>query len=930
MYLRFFTFLAMMTIAALTQAAPAVALHYGKQIALNELRAFDIVVVEPDHGHDPKRYAKADSQLYAYVSVAEVQASRSYYPAIPASWKMARNGDWNSEVIDQTPAEWPELFAEKVVGPLWARGYRGFFLDTLDSYRLAKNFNEAAQQAGLVRVIETLHRRFPGIQLILNRGFEIVPQVRDKIRMVAAESLFQGWNATTRRYVPVQPADREWLLGQLNTIKQRDGIDILAIDYVAPHDRKLARATAEKIKKLGFIPWVTDSQLDSIGIGAIENQPRRILILYNGLEAPALNYTNAHRFLQMPLNHLGYIVDYADVRHPLPSGVWGDRYAGIATWFSGQLPENLGRPVAQWLLSRVDEGMRLAVLGDFGFSLDRTTAGKLGLRLLPEAAATSLNVSRQHPMLGFEAPPRPNRNSLNPLQLTDSSSQALIELRDNRQQTYVGGALTNWGGFILDPFALIEIPGTEQARWVVDPFAFLNASLQLPPMPAPDVTTENGRRLFFSHIDGDGFPSLSESPGSPPAGEVLLKEILEKHRVPTTMSVIEAEISPQGLYPKMSRQLEEIARRMFRLSHVEIASHTYTHPFRWDNSVQHGAFQDKETVFHLEVPGYQFDLTREIVGTMDYIRQRLAPPNKAVNLLLWTGDTAPGADALEIAEKAGYLNMNGGDTSITRSNPTLTAVGANGIEKNGYLQIYAPITNENIYTNLWRGPFYGFERVIETFTMTESPRRLKPVDIYFHSYSASKPAGVKAVHKAFGWAQTQTLHPVFASEYIRKVQDFYTMAIARDGDGWRIRGDGRLRTLRLPVTLRPVLTSAQGIAGFNANQEGYYLHLTDNSAWFAASSASPLAAPAQPYLFDANGRLSDWQSSLNQSKLTVSFRLTAHQPLDFRLANLAACQLSINDRPASAGRRETIDATLLTRFQLTDAAAKITISCPAR
>ena len=924
---------AMLAIAAQTQAVPAVALYYGKQIALNEFRTFDIVVVEPDHGHDPKRYAKADSQLYAYVSVAEVQASRAYYPAIPAAWKMARNGDWNSEVIDQTPAEWPEFFAEKVVGPLWARGYRGFFLDTLDSYRLAKTFDETAQQAGLVRVIETLHRRFPGIQLILNRGFEIVPQVRDKIRMVAAESLFQGWNATTRRYEPVKPADREWLLGQLNTIKQRDGVDILAIDYVAPHDRKRARATAEKIKKLGFIPWVTDSQLDSIGIGAIENQPRRILILYNGLEVPALNYTLAHRFLQMPLNHLGYIVDYADVRQPLPNAVWGDRYAGIVTWFSGQLPENLSRPVAQWLFSRIDEGMRLAMLGNFGFPLDHATAGKLGLRLLPDAAAASLSVSQQHPMLGFEAPPRPNRSNLSPIRLTDSTSQALIELRDSHQQTYSGGALTNWGGFILDPYTLIEIPGTEQARWVIDPFAFLNASLQLPPMPVPDVTTENGRRLFFSHIDGDGFPSLSESPGSPPAGAVLLKEILEKYQVPTTMSVIEAEISPQGLHPKMSRQLEDIARRMFRLSHVEIASHTYTHPFRWDNSVRHGIFQeDKEAVFHLDVPGYEFDLTREIVGAMDYIRQRLAPPNKPVNLLLWSGDTAPGADALEIAEKAGYLNMNGGDTSITRSNPSLTAVGANGIEKNGYLQIYAPITNENIYTNLWHGPFYGFERVIETFAMTESPRRLKPVDIYFHSYSASKPAGVKALHKVFGWAETQPLHPVFASEYIRKVQDFYTMAIARDGDGWRIRGDGRLRTLRLPAGLRPDLATAQGIAGFNANQEGYYLHLADSAAWFAAVSpaATPVAAPSQPYLFDANARLSNWQSNISQGKLNISFRLTAHQPLDFRLANLATCQLSVNDRPASPGQRATLDSTSLTHFQLTNAAATIAISCPAR
>ncbi|HRA15352.1 MAG TPA: endo alpha-1,4 polygalactosaminidase, partial [Giesbergeria sp.] len=170
-----------------SRAAPAVALYYGHSTPLTDFRAFDMVVVEPDHGKNPSLLPGTD--LYAYVSVAEVQASRPYYADIPAHWKLARNGHWKSDVIDQTPPEWADFFAARVIAPLWERGYRGFFLDTLDSYRLAASFDEKAQQQGLVRVIETLHQRFPGIKLVLNRGFEIVPQVRDKIQMVAAESL---------------------------------------------------------------------------------------------------------------------------------------------------------------------------------------------------------------------------------------------------------------------------------------------------------------------------------------------------------------------------------------------------------------------------------------------------------------------------------------------------------------------------------------------------------------------------------------------------------------------------------------------------------------------------------------------------------------------------------------------------------------------
>ena len=83
--------------------------------------------------------------------------------------------------------------------------------------------------------------------------------------------------------------------------------------------------------------------------------------------------------------------------------------------------------------------------------------------------------------------------------------------------------------------------------------------------------------------------------------------------------------------------------------------------------------------------------------------------------------------------------------------------------------------------------------------MTDKPRRIKPVGIYYHTYSASKAAGLKALKKVYDWALSQPLHPVRTSEFIRKVQDFHTYAIAREGDGWRVRGAGQLRTLRMPT-----------------------------------------------------------------------------------------------------------------------------------
>lgn len=193
-------------------ATPAAALYCGSDIPLEEFGAFDLTVIDPDHV-DAVGALQRNLPLYAYVSVGEVQPWRGYYGAIPEAWKLARNADWRSEIIDQSATDWPAFLAERVVQPLWDQGFRGFLLGTLDSYRLVPGFDEEAQRQGLVRVrvIETLHQRFAGMELILTRGFDILPQVRGKVQMVAAESLYQRWNARARRYEKVPEADRLWL-----------------------------------------------------------------------------------------------------------------------------------------------------------------------------------------------------------------------------------------------------------------------------------------------------------------------------------------------------------------------------------------------------------------------------------------------------------------------------------------------------------------------------------------------------------------------------------------------------------------------------------------------------------------------------------------------------------------------------------------------
>jgi hypothetical protein len=248
---------------------PTIALYYGQTPPVAALSAFDAVVIEPDSGFDPLAHPARNTRWFAYVSVGEVTPQRAWFARLPKAWITGNNDAWKSRVVDQSADGWPAFFVDNVIAPLWAKGYRGFFLDTLDSYQLvAKTDTERArQQEGLVSVIRAIKARYPAAELIFNRGFELLPQVHELAYVVAFESLYRGWNQAEGRYVEVSPADRAWLLNQTKIVHEKYGLPVLAIDYCAPVDQECAQETVAKIRADGVIPFVTDGALSGVGVG---------------------------------------------------------------------------------------------------------------------------------------------------------------------------------------------------------------------------------------------------------------------------------------------------------------------------------------------------------------------------------------------------------------------------------------------------------------------------------------------------------------------------------------------------------------------------------------------------------------------------------------------------------------------------------------
>ncbi len=862
-------------------ADPSVAFFYANNPPADELKAFDIVVVDPGSGLSPLSYGNRGSELFAYASVGETDPGAVYEKKLAGRWVMGMNKGWGSRIMDVSDPGWQRFFLDEVVAPLWEAGYRGFFLDTLDSYQIAaKKERYPAMEQGIATMILELKKRWPGARLILNRGFEVFDRVRPQVFAVAAESLYKGYSPETGGYHDVSDKERAWLLARLSHVRKL-GLPVISIDYLPPGNRQQAREIAEKIRRQGFIPWVADKDLSSLGVGSVEVVPRRILCLYDGREASEPSELKIHRFAVMPLNHMGYTVELRDMRQPLPDMIMEGRYAGVVVW---PFTEKSARPgFGEWLAKAVRDGVKVVFLEYFGMPVAGFPAGMGMTAPLMEAPKPPFRVLAKSSMMGFETPPTPLPDSFLPVAM--KSGEALLKIADRQGTVSEVAGITPWGGYALYPFVIGPVLD-ERTAWVVDPFRFFGETLRLPVFPVPDTTTQNGSRLLLSHVDGDGFESRSEWPGGGYAAQELRSRILEKYRIPVTVSIITGITAPNGLYPDKSREFEEFARKIFALPWVEAASHSFSHPFRW----QPDKSADAEA-YHLKIPGYRFNLENEVSGSLEYINRRLLPPGKKARVFNWTGDCNPTAEAVAAAYRAGVDNINGGNTLMTESFRSITAVAPLGIDRGGMFQVYAPNENENVYTNLWTSGFSGYGRVLETFRLTDGPRRLKPVNIYYHFYSATKQASLAALDKVHSWAAGQRLNSIFASEYAEKVLDFNRTVVARTPDGWLVRNGGSLREMRIPSALGfPLLGAGANVAGFNEHNGERYVHLGPGGM---AEIKLRKKMEDKPYISRVNGTL----AKLARNGRGMSFTLTGMTAMELVMENAGQCSLF------SGGRR---------------------------
>jgi len=631
------------------------------------------------------------------------------------------------------------------------------------------------------------------------------------------------------------------------------------------------------IRSLFFLWLCLWLALPSHGRAEATPAPRTILALYSLKEERALRVSNLHRMAEMPLNHLGYKLRYHNVDQGIEKIAFTEDVHGILAWFPPGTRLKDPHAYIDFLHRVADAELPLVIMGDLGF-IQKPDGAKLPLETINDVlhrfgvqiedywVGVTYDAELTHidrTLFPFE---RPFPTLLPQYQsMTTFNDEAEVILAAHHKRGLHTDAtlalISPQFSYISQGYSFYERNEQDTNKifyqWYVNPFRFFARAFGSDHTPKPDVTTHAGRRIFYSHIDGDGWNNISEAPEYRNefalASRVILEEVLKKHpQIPTSVAPIAAELDPTWVGRKNSQQ---VAKDIFALAHVEATSHTYSHPFAWrffdgyspekeapylehyknghweqsffDQLLSRGGLdtanlrcsmpepeedhdhayddnshdqEDQPIPARYQIPraygNAQFNLDLEICGAAEKISE-YTPNRQPVRLVQWSGDTAPYKDVLAKLEQHDMLNINGGDTRFDPEYPSYIWVSPIGRQVGDYWQIYASNSNENTYTKDWSVRYYGFQYLPRTWENTNLPYRIKPANLYYHTFTGERLSSLNALKKNIKHANTLDLHPMWASRYASIAKGFYsTKLVNLNSDSWKIEDRGDLQTIR--------------------------------------------------------------------------------------------------------------------------------------
>jgi polysaccharide biosynthesis protein PelA len=246
------------------------AVCYTPNASPEQLHAFHVVVLDSD-SHPPLDLLKGHGRyLLGYLSLGEIESHRPYFEAAKAEGVLLReNPAWpGSFSVDFRNPRWRRRVMQDLVPAILASGFNGIFLDTLDDAAALERADPQEYRgmiAAAADLVGSLRQAFPQIRIMVNRGYDLLPQTAPLIDILLGESVYTTYDAEYKRYVRVPaPQYEQQVHSMREALRWNPRLRICSLDYWDPSDIQEIRRIYQVERANGFAPYVATRELDRI------------------------------------------------------------------------------------------------------------------------------------------------------------------------------------------------------------------------------------------------------------------------------------------------------------------------------------------------------------------------------------------------------------------------------------------------------------------------------------------------------------------------------------------------------------------------------------------------------------------------------------------------------------------------------------------
>lgn len=242
---------------------------YGMMAAEAVLATYDIVVLDPAFQGSIDQVAAAGARVCGYLSLGEVRTGAPFINELDRAALLSENPDWQGTYrVDVRSLSWHSLVLDRQIPLLSEQGFTGLMFDTLDTPPHLEH-QDPSRYAGMreaaITLVNSIRVRWPGMMLIMNRGYALLPDVRDRIDALIAESLMTLPDRRTGGFAWVDARQLEAQLALLEpAMHRRPPLPILSLDYWDPDDPTTIAEIYRRERGLSHHPYVATRCLDQI------------------------------------------------------------------------------------------------------------------------------------------------------------------------------------------------------------------------------------------------------------------------------------------------------------------------------------------------------------------------------------------------------------------------------------------------------------------------------------------------------------------------------------------------------------------------------------------------------------------------------------------------------------------------------------------